>query len=262
MSENWCSYFCNVNSKLASIRVDLGIRSMIPDSSRAWLLWVWVYFKHPRPDGLSSTEEFGRLCHLEDELQAALERKCGAVLSGCITTEGRREFYFYGSNPDGFEETVNRCVGKSQSYNFDCNQQHDPTWTQYLNVLYPSEEQRERIENQRLMDRMREKGDTLEVPRIVRHWIYFKTQDDRASFQPVSQELGYRIESQTERADNEYPYCICISRNQLMTSDAVDDAVIELFRAAKFAHGEYNGWECELLLDNSSDGGTRNQSGD
>ena len=45
------------------------------------------------------------------------------------------------------------------------------------------------------MDVMRKRGDTLEVPRTVSHWIYFKTQGDRAAFQTVSQELGYRVES-------------------------------------------------------------------
>ncbi len=53
MSEEWDSYFCNVNDKLASIRVDLGIRSTVPDPNRPWLLWVWVYFERPRTDGLS-----------------------------------------------------------------------------------------------------------------------------------------------------------------------------------------------------------------
>jgi Family of unknown function (DUF695). len=45
MSEEWDSYLCNVNDKLASIRVDLGIRSTVPDPNRPWLLWVWVYFE-------------------------------------------------------------------------------------------------------------------------------------------------------------------------------------------------------------------------
>ena len=56
MSEEWDSYFCNVNDKLASIRVDLGIRSTVPDPNRPWLLWVWVYFERPRVDGMRTTE--------------------------------------------------------------------------------------------------------------------------------------------------------------------------------------------------------------
>jgi hypothetical protein len=152
MSEEWNSYICNVNDKLASIRVDLGIRSTLPDPNRPWLLWVWVYFQRPRPDGLSSSEEFDKLISLEDTLRAALDKKCSAVLSGCITTDGRREFYFYGATPENFEETVNQSVSQSHGYEFDCNKKRDLPWNQYLTVLYPSEEQRQFIENRTLMN--------------------------------------------------------------------------------------------------------------
>jgi hypothetical protein len=249
MSEDWDSYLCNVNDKLASIRVDLGIRSTVPDLTRSWLLWVWVYFKRPRPDGLSSHEEFDELSALEDTLQAALEEKCGGVLSGCITTSGRREFYFYGSTSDSFEEAVNQSVALSHGYKFDCDKQEDLAWGQYLNVLYPSDEQRQLIENRRLMDLFRSKGDKLESARDVRHWAYFKSQTDRRVFRDAIEVLGYRIEFEKENPSGELRYGICMVKRQEMTSKAVDDAVTELFRASRSAHGEYNGWECQLVVD-------------
>jgi uncharacterized protein (TIGR01619 family) len=249
MSEDWDSYFCNVNDKLASIRVDLGVRSTVPDASRPWLLWVWVYFKRPRTDGLSSSEEFDKLVSLEDTLQDALEKKCGVVLSGCITTDGRREFYFYGSTPESFEETVNQSVGLAHGYKFDCGKQQDAAWAQYLNVLYPSEEQRQLIENRKLLDFLKQKGDKLESARDVHHWSYFKSQADRNSFRDAIQVLGYRIESEKENTNSELCYGICIAKQQEMTPKALDDAVIQLFRASRSAHGEYDGWECQLIVD-------------
>jgi hypothetical protein len=151
---------------------------------------IWVYFERPRPDGLSSSEEFDRLESLEDTLRTAIEKKCGGVLSGCITTDGRREFYFYGSTPESFEEAVNQSVGLSHGYKFDCDKQQDFAWTQYLNVLYPSEEQRQLIENRKLMDFLKEKGDKLESARDVHHWAYFKNQTDRKTFRDAIQALG------------------------------------------------------------------------
>jgi len=247
MSQDWTSYFCRVNDKLASIRLDLGIRSSVPDPVRPWLLWIWVYFKQPRPDGLSSDKEFENLCLLEDALKSALEKRCGAVLSGCVTTDGRREFYFYGSTPERFEETVNQTVGLSHGYKFDCDKQQDAGWTQYLSVLYPSEEQRELIENRKLLDVLREKGDKLELARDVSHWARFENQVDRAAFWNAIEPLGYRIDSEYENPHDEYRFRICIVRRQDMSANAVDDAVIQLFRASKAARGQYDGWECELI---------------
>lgn len=247
VSDEWNSYFCNVNGKLASIRLDLGIRPAIPDPLRPWLLWVWVYFRQPRPDGLSSNEEFEALISLEDALKSALEKECGAVLSGCITTDGRREFYFYGSTPERFENTVNQSVGLSHGYKFDCDRQQDAGWTQYLNVLYPSEEQRELIENRKLMDLMKQRGDRLDLARDVSHWAGFKDQIDRAAFRVAVLPMGYRIVSENEHPNDEYRYWIRVARRQEMTRGAVDDAVLQLFRAARSAHGYYDGWECELM---------------
>jgi hypothetical protein len=42
---------------------------------------------------------------------------------------------------------------------------------------------------------------------------------------------------------------ICIVKHQEMTPKTVDDAVIQLYRASKSVHGDYDGWECQLIVD-------------
>ena len=53
MTENWKPYLCNVNGKIASIFVNLGLRESVPIGSKPWLLWTWVHFQSPRTDSLS-----------------------------------------------------------------------------------------------------------------------------------------------------------------------------------------------------------------
>jgi hypothetical protein len=178
------------------------MHSTVPDPDRLWLLGVWVYFERPRPDSLSSSEDFDKLGALEDTLQAQLEKKCNGVLSGCITTDGRREYYFYGSTPESFEETVNQSVGRSHGYKYDCGKQEDFAWVQYLNVLCPSDEQSQLIANRKLMDLLAAKGDRLESAKDVHHWAYFENQSDRNSFRDAIQVLGYRVESENENSNS------------------------------------------------------------
>ena len=71
MSDEWDFYFANVNDVVASLFVDLGIRDSIPDAERPWFLWSWVYFRHSRDDGLSSSEEAPILHQIEDALTKA-----------------------------------------------------------------------------------------------------------------------------------------------------------------------------------------------
>jgi hypothetical protein len=82
MMDNWKPYLCNVDEKLASILVNLGLRESLPISSKPWLLWVWVHLQSPRPDGLSDSKEAATLYQIEDALAPFLARECRAILSG------------------------------------------------------------------------------------------------------------------------------------------------------------------------------------
>jgi hypothetical protein len=125
MTDNWKPYLCNVNGKLASILVNLGLRDSVPISSKPWLLWVWVYFQSPRPDGLSDGKEAPTLYKIEDALKPRLDQACQALLSGRITTEGRREFYFYGDTKAGFRKAVADALTGFDGYKFDLGEQED-----------------------------------------------------------------------------------------------------------------------------------------
>ena len=86
---NWGQYFCNVNDKLSSILVDLDLKDLLPNEKRQELIWIWLYMKAPRPDGLSSNEEFETLNTIEDALTKRLEEDCDARIAGRITGDSR-----------------------------------------------------------------------------------------------------------------------------------------------------------------------------
>jgi len=92
MSEDWNFYLCNVNNVLASIALDLGLRKFVPDKGRPILLWVWVYLKRPREDGLSASSEFESLTEVENKLTKTMIERFGAVLCGRITTDGLQRY--------------------------------------------------------------------------------------------------------------------------------------------------------------------------
>ena len=206
MEPHWASYFCNVNGKLASIFLDLGLRSTLPDQGRPWLLWVWVYFKQPRTDGLSSSEEFPTLCKIEDKLNLAMTQRCGASLAGRTTTNGRREFYYYGPRVDGFEAALAEIGDEFNEYDFESGTQHDPQWNQYLNVLFPNTDDLQKIANREVLDLMAREGDQPELAREVMHWSYFSSEIARADFKEAISKKGYRIDSESYYDKGENPF--------------------------------------------------------
>ncbi len=225
----WNFYLCNVNDKLASIYLDLALREVAPVDSRPWLLWVWVDLKTPRPDGLSRSDEAAILYQIEDALTAAISASCRAASAGRITTDGRREFYFYGEENDGFSSAVRQALSAFEGYRFDLGSQYEPDWNQYLNVLCPNPEELQRIGNRDVLDVMKREGDLPAIPREVMHWIFFETSDRRRLFRSEAEALGYRVDSEYE-AETSLPYSIAISRTQSIEQDRIDETVLELLR--------------------------------
>lgn len=248
MAEDWDSYICNVNGELASVFLNLSLVQTAPDSSRPRLLYVWVKMKSPRPDGLSSQEEADALWKLGDELSARLEKELNAAFVGTITTQGRREFYFYVPKASESDRAIDGSLSSLSSYKYETGTQDDASWGQYLSVLYPAEEELQKIKNRHVLEVLQKKGDRLEDPREVCHWIYFKSEPDLLKFSQSIKELGYEL-LPTSRTDEKQPrsYGLQIRRKDRVDQDSIDDAVVEILRFAKAVDGEYDGWETQLV---------------
>lgn len=245
MEPDWKFYLCRVNDALASIYFDLALGPIAPVAAQPWLLWVWLYMRAPRPDGLSSSEEASTLWAIEDAFIPKVSALCKATLCGRITSVGRREFYLYAGSPEGFPEVVTEVLAGFSGYKFNVGQEHDPGWNKYLNVLYPGSEDLERIANQDVLESLERNQDVHTIPRPVQHWIYFPTPEARSGFRRAASLLGFRIETESTGpvAASVVPYGISVTRVQVVTQHEIDATVIELLRLAQKFGGDYDGWE-------------------
>jgi uncharacterized protein (TIGR01619 family) len=248
MADDWTSYFCNVNDKLASIFLNLGLVSEAPMTSKPWLLWVWVYLQTPRPDGLSDGKEALALFLIEDALNQQVDRICKGILCGRITTEGRREFYFYAEAKESFRTAVEIVLAGFRGYRFDSGEQEDSLWKQYFNVLYPCRDDLQRIKNRKLLDVLQKQGDVLSTAREVQHWIDFPSEQSRSCFREEAITAGFKIGSQTQ-VEGDRPFGITVLRTQSVEQELIDKTVVELLRLAEQFHGEYDGWETPVITE-------------
>ena len=128
MTDQWNFYLCTVNDKLASIYLNLGLANEAPVLSKPYLLWVWVYLKSPRPDGLTTNQEAQVMYKIEDELSAQLASSSEAQLAGNITTQSRREFYFYGATETNFKPNVTAAFQAFPTYEFSIGTKRDESF--------------------------------------------------------------------------------------------------------------------------------------
>jgi hypothetical protein len=247
MSDDWDFYFLRVEDKPASIFVDLGIAAEAPIRSLPVMAYLRVYMKAPRPDGLSSREEFEALKAIEDSIEGGLTDDGETLYVGRNTSDGCRDFYFYMAAPAGWSERVTRFMQLFAGYEFDAGHRDDLAWQTYLEFLYPAEAERERIKNRRVCDALEQHGDALTQSREIDHWAYFPNPSARAAFLERAQRLGFRLRSMSEPAKAGDQYGVRLYRTDVPARDSIDDVTTPLSQLATELGGEYDGWETQVI---------------
>jgi uncharacterized protein (TIGR01619 family) len=241
---DWDFYQCNVNSKPASIYVDLGLRSVAPDLNRNIILCIWVYFKHPNPEnGLSTQQEFETLSSIEDALSEALVSNFSASYAGRITNDGRREFYFYSSSSTALEAKVQAALLKFGEYKYEAWAQPDAEWNQYLNLLYPSKSNLRWMMDRRVTETLERQGDQLTSPRPIEHYSYFSTEKDRSEFIKIIKANGFEIIRKSEPTTDDARHGVIYKKSQPATLNEVYRTTGFLEEQSEHFKGDYDGWE-------------------
>lgn len=136
--EGWNHYLCNMNDQIASVYLNLDLKDFPLKEEFSELNWYWIKLKKPREDGLSSNDEFDCLVDHEAKLIKYLD--CDNIIfAGRITTQGRRQFYFYSTPDFDFTDEIEKFTGLNPGYLYQVGQKQDPEWNHYINTLYPYE---------------------------------------------------------------------------------------------------------------------------
>jgi hypothetical protein len=253
MSDDWDFYFARVNDAVSSIFVDLGIRADVPLEKRPWLLWVWLDLQSPNADGLSTNEEAPRLHEIGEAIDANVSASCAAQLVGRITGAGRREFYFYGEEPGPLDEAVKNAMRSFPEYVHECGSSLQPDWDQYVDLLYPSESNLQRMFNRRVLETLAEQGDVHETPRQVDHWLEFTNENSRVACRDTLVAIEFKVEDEHLAEEPEdLPYRLVVSRVDSVDSHTINGITLELLRLAGEHGGSYDGWECPVTTDSGA----------
>ena len=247
MSDDWDFYFARVNDAVSSIFVDLGVRADAPMEKRPWLLWVSVDLQSPNADGLSTQAEAPVLHAIGDALDAMIAPTCGAQLVGRITGAGRREFYFYGEEPGPLDLAVSNAMKNFAPYVHECGSTLQPDWEQYLDLLYPSESNLQRMFNRRVLETLAENGDVHETPRQVDHWLEFADEAARAACRDTLIAIDFRLEDEFVGEEADRPHTLVVSRVDSVDSHTINGITLELARLAQEHGGRYDGWESPVV---------------
>lgn len=241
MSEHWDFYPLLVDDEPASIFLDLGIAAFAPVEGHRLAVYVQVPMLRPRPDGLSSQEEFDDLAGIEDALARVAREQDRAIYVGRNTCGGNRDFFFYTRDSEPFLEALREVAGAFPAYRIESGVRDDPDWGVYFDFLYPSTEALRRMANRGVLTALAEHGDRHGVPRDIDHFAYFDGMEDCHAFAAWAREQGFRTAEPAE-ADGS----ISLAFARLDSPDDIDEIAPMLEKAVTEHRGVYDGWGCEV----------------
>jgi len=248
--EEWEFYFSNVNDRLGSLFVDLGLRKVAPMTDKPNVVWVSIKMNNPREDGLSSQEESELLGDIEDALVDKVISKHNSIYVGRLTSAGDRDLYFYFGDTTLYDKTISEVMVAYPKYQFDFGTKEDKEWGGYFDFLYPTPQQYQSIQNRRVIEQLEKNGDKLTKAREVDHWIYFKTETERETFLELISNDGFSIvDKDYDKELDETPYRLQIKRVDKVDQNSVDEYVIYLLKLANETNGDYDGWETSIEKD-------------
>ena len=248
LPQNWDFFMCRIEGAPASIRTNLALIEVAPLEGLSQRLQFYIKMQNPRPDGLSSNEEYPILCDIEDALGDKAEA-IGAVLAGVVKSEGFLELWFYTQNAETLAKTCEEALQAFEGYQSGYNIAEDPEWEDYFGFLYPDEFSYQTMQNRKVLMQLEKNGDKMEVPREIDHFFYFKEAAQQQAFAKEAEAKGFKVRFNDDEfvedrkaEGKEYPYMVEATRED--SPLAIDDIVWDLLELASPFQGNYDGWGC------------------
>jgi uncharacterized protein (TIGR01619 family) len=243
MSDDWDFYPRLVDGAPASIYVDLGIVRRAPIPSHGHMAYVRLRMKSPRPDGLSSAEDYDALIALEDSILPDLEGNANSIFVGRNTSNGYRDFYFYTPDGDQFLRMANGVFLRFPDYSFEAGSRPDESWSTYLNFLFPPEKEMQIIGNRRVCENLKRHGDALAEARQIDHRVYLPTQEAAKQFSVAIATKNFSLINSEVMDDGQW----FVDFQRTDRPREIDAIVIDLLEQCHAHGGRYDGWGCSVV---------------
>jgi len=239
MSDHWEVYQSNSNTV---VRVDVGIAENVPIDGANTLMEV----------NMKSRSIFSK--KLNSELVAEAEDGIDSLLTendfvvGAITYADSKSFYYYTKHENSLFNILNKVLSKYKKLKCVISIGKDPNWEFYRNTLYPDAFEIQRKLDRGIVQQLVAYSDDHQVPREIKHWVYFLEIKNREDFKRNLDSSFYNIvEEAILQDDSKYPYQLVISHTSTSEFETINKITTELLTKTIEAQGNYDGWQSPVI---------------
>lgn len=247
--QDWDNYIFSLNGKPVSIMLNMALKERTSGLGRPYAIILRIKFGDVDKFGFPGDLEKNKLDSLENDLEKELSEKNGAIYAGRFTQRGLREFYFYGLDTVDFSTYCRTVMEKYPDLPWLAKAVYDRNWTNYTEVLYPSETEKEKMENRKMIMALQSKGDDLSRARRIEHTLYFKMAQSRRTFLISPSLSGFNVsEMPIEKTiDGDYPFLLIIWHHERPDLKKMNEVTLTLTHLAQKNGGKYEGWQTRVL---------------
>lgn len=233
-------YSAEVVDGRAVFLVDLAAADHAPLASHPVRLDVAVELQRPRPDGLRADDEADALYAVEDRVVQLVESSADGLYVGRVTAGGRVRFVFY--------LPANAVVPAPEGlspYVAEVGAQLDEDWSFFVDILMPGPYSLREMQNRRVLARMQELGDQLDLPREIDHLALFEELEQAARAAATLRRHGFRVDDL--ESDGEGRVGVQFHRVDHCAGGRIDEVSQEILDIVLAEDGEYDGWGAALV---------------
>ena len=231
-----------------STLVNMSLLTKAPMKQYPYLLKAGVKLKKCSDDGLFTPAESDVLYSISDKIKASIDSLEKNISAGTFTCQClRTDYYYIGDTTNARAVLAATFKTYLPNYEYIIEIRPDSAWNSYLKFLYPNEETMEYIENGKVVMNLSKEGDDLSKPRQVDHWLYFKTEADRATFLQYALQEKFKVEGKEYTSKGKLHYQLHLSRTDMVDLGSICPITLKLRKKAKELNGEYDGWETFVI---------------
>jgi uncharacterized protein (TIGR01619 family) len=246
LKSNWQTYRTLFKDKEAIITVNLDIAEQLDSHQYPYV----VHFLIPFPLATDSSAEAVQQ-HLDEFSQTLLPLMAisDSLFAGYIVSQETVTLYFYTQEVAAFKTILTQLDFISEE---NITSQSDPNCDLYYDFLLPSPLEMKINATSETLTMLLQEGEDLAQPHQVTHKFQFENAELMDEFidyfgQQHSFEIKY-TEKPIQYDDGEEVYLVTLEHEISLDDDTIFNLVEDFELQAANYDGEYNGWECRILL--------------
>ncbi len=248
MQEYWEIYMKSLEGKPASILFNAGISMEIEKIKYIYptIAFIKVKLKEPKENGLLSSQEEPEIMFLEDKLEASLIKFRIGKYVGRIINDGYVTFLYYLQFTYNWQDFLDYALDEHTEYEISTGFQEDSEWNYYKNLLFPNAKEWQIIQNHKVCDALKAKGDTLEIPRIIEHKIFFTNSNQEQRVKLLETLKDDRFEKLEDIKSEDGVDGVVVFRDDKPFYTDIDELTLKLIDICEEYGASYDGWETKI----------------